>query len=198
MRHAVIALVLAACSLVPLVACSDNDDNGRSSAEIKRAEASYTPSTRAGDGEVLALVMAVDQHEIDAANTALNKRLTPAVADFARMLREEHSANKAKGMKASSASGASPMTTGRVKMQQEKGAQELASLKPLEGAQFEQQFLAAMVKGHTEALSLIDNDLMAASHSSAVREHLRKTRAAVAKHLDMAKQLQSGMLMMTR
>jgi putative membrane protein len=160
--------------------------------------AAYTAPGKASDAEALAALVAINDNEIDAAAVATGKRLTPAVLDYARMLSSEHSENKAKCMRLTSDTGTRVTATAKSQMLREKGAKTLATLKPKEGGEFEQAFLADMVKGHEEALALIDNELLPSAQSSAVRAHLTATKSSVTRHRDMAKSLQGGMLMMTR
>jgi len=49
-----------------------------------------------------------------------------------------------------------------------------------------------MIKGHTEVLDMIDNQLLKRAANDAVKVHLTETRGSVAKHLAAAKQLQTG------
>ena len=62
---------------------------------------------------------------------------------------------------------------------------------PLDG-EFAAAYLAAMIKGHTEVLDMIDNQLLKRAANDAVKAHLTETRGSVAKHLAAAKQLQAG------
>jgi putative membrane protein len=48
-----------------------------------------------------------------------------------------------------------------------------------------------MVKGHEEALALLDDKLIPAASSENARAHLTETRASVAEHLQRAKALQA-------
>jgi len=72
-----------------------------------------------------------------------------------------------------------------------KGATELAQLQPMNGPEFERAFLDAMVKGHEEALEMLEQGIASAQNEK-VKAHLQSTRDAVATHLSEAKQLQGG------
>jgi putative membrane protein len=179
---------------------ADASGNGTNGANGNNAHSAgvYDASGKASDAEALAALVAINDNEIDAAAVATGKRLAPAVLDYARMLGSEHSENKVKCMRLASDTGAGVAATAKSRMLREKGAKTLATLKPKEGGEFEQAFLADMVKGHEEALALIDNELLPNAQSSAVRAHLTATKSSVTRHRDMAKSLQGGMLMMTR
>ncbi|HEY4529632.1 MAG TPA: DUF4142 domain-containing protein [Luteimonas sp.] len=69
---------------------------------------------------------------------------------------------------------------------------ERTRLAALEGEEFERAWIDAMVRGHTEALAKLDNELIPGASDSGVSQHLRDTRAAIQRHLDTARSLQDG------
>jgi len=144
----------------------------------------------AGAGEALALVMAVDQHEIDAAEQARGKDLPDDVAEYANMLHTEHSRNLEADQQLAQDSGISPATTDKVTAHKEKGQAELDRLAELDGEAYADAYVDAMVKGHTEALAMIDDQLLPAATDPALQAHLTSTRDAVAKHLERGQALQ--------
>lgn len=144
----------------------------------------------AGAGEALALVMAVDQHEIAAAEQARGKDLPDDVAEYANMLHTEHSRNLEADQQLAQDSGISPATTDKVTAHKEKGQAELDRLAELEGEAYADAYVDAMVKGHTEALAMIDDQLLPAATDPALQAHLTSTRAAIAKHLEQGQALQ--------
>jgi len=147
---------------------------------------------RAGmdDAEVLAFVIAVDDNEVLAAAEAQKKKLSPEVLSYAKMLHMEHGKNQEQVMALGLKLDITPSDTPEVDKLRAKGAGELAALVPLDGKEFEQAYLAAMVKGHTEALAMIDGQLMKAAKAEKLQEQLKVTRGHVAAHLEQAKQLQ--------
>ncbi len=74
-----------------------------------------------------------------------------------------------------------------------KGAGELAAIVPLDGDAFEKAYIETMIKGHMEALDMIDSQLLKNAENAALKKHLTETRTHVAAHLDEAKKIQSGM-----
>lgn len=74
----------------------------------------------------------------------------------------------------------------------EKHDAERERLLALEGEAFATAWLDAMVKGHEEALAKLDNELIPAASDAGVRQHLQDTRAAISRHLDTGRSLQSG------
>ena len=142
------------------------------------------------DAEVLATVATIDRNEIGAAMQAQQKKLSQPVMDYARMLHQHHGMNISQTLKVGQQIEVTPVITPKVDELSKNGAAMLAPLVPLEGEQFERGYIDAMVKGHTDALATMDNELLKAADNEAVKNHLTKTRAAVADHLAKAKALQ--------
>lgn len=146
-----------------------------------------------GDAEILATVVAIDLNEILAAAQAQMKKISPPVMEYAKMLHEAHGMNMDKTLKLGQQISVTPVITPKVEKLQVKGAGELADIVLLNGEQFERAYLAAMVKGHTEALSTIDTQLLKTAKNEVLKKHLTETRGHVAAHLEKAQQLQANM-----
>jgi putative membrane protein len=138
-------------------------------------------------GQAVALVGAVDKHEIAAAEQARGKKVTGEVLDFANLLHREHSTNLQAGEKLGMSE-----TSPEVTAMEEKGRSELATLDQQTGKDYEKAYIDAMVKGHQEALSLIDDRLLPAAQDDNVRAFLTNSREHVAMHLERAKSLQQN------
>ncbi len=145
------------------------------------------------DAEVLAFVIAVDDNEVLAAAEAAKKKPGSAVLDYAKMMHQEHGKNAGETMELGQKINVTPVDTAAVDKLRVKGAGELAALIPLKGDEFEAAYVAAMVKGHTEVLEMIDNKLLKSAENESVKKHLNETRSAVAQHLEMGKKLQASM-----
>lgn len=145
------------------------------------------------DAEALAWVMAVDNNEINAAQEAQKKKISQPVMDYAKMLEKEHSDNLQKTRDLSQSMNETPAETQAVEDLKAKGNDMLSSLSPKDGMDFEKNYIDAMVKGHTEALSMLDNQLIPNAKSQDLKNHLTETRQHVAMHLDRAKELQGNM-----
>lgn len=74
----------------------------------------------------------------------------------------------------------------------EKHDAERERLLALQGKEFATAWADAMVKGHEEALAKLDNELIPGASDAGVKQHLQETRAAISRHLDTARSLQSG------
>jgi predicted outer membrane protein len=143
------------------------------------------------DGETLAMLTTLDLDEVHAAMVAKEKRPPQAILDYATMLHEHHGKHvqdtSMLGMKAKVAGQQTPA----VQALHAKNAGALAKIVPLQGDAFGRAYVDLMIKGHADALALIDQR-MAATRSDAIKSHLRDTRAAIASHLEQAKQLRAN------
>jgi putative membrane protein len=214
------ALILCLATVLPIAACDRNDPNdtpadapadtaagtGADTAPgttptdttTPATGATPTPSTDAtgtqpagnlseAERGALGVLNAINEHEVAAGRQALSKNVPDNVAKFAQMMIDEHSKNRDQtnrfGPNADDPKAAAQRT---------KGKAELDTLDKQSGDAYAKAYVDAMVKGHTEALATLDNDLIPAATDAAVKTHLTDTRAAVARHLESAKQLQGG------
>jgi predicted outer membrane protein len=143
-----------------------------------------------GDGEILGFIGAIDDNEIVAALEAGKKKLSPEVAAYAKKLHQEHGKNLEATLQLGQKISVTPMETPAVDKVRTKAAGELAALAPLDGLNFGNAYVKAMIMGHTEVLDMIDNQLMKRASNDAVKKHLTETRSHVANHLAEGKTLQ--------
>ena len=144
------------------------------------------------EAEVLGFVTAINQNEIIAAMAAGKKQLSSQIAEYAKMLHQEHGKNMDQAFKLGQKIGVTPVITPQVDALLVKGAGELAAIVPLKGEQFGQAYIAAMIKGHTKAIQMIDSQLIPKAKNQELKQHLTQTRQHVAAHLEAAQKLQGG------
>jgi len=156
-------------------------------------ETSSKSSTMAdpADAAILTKLATVDQHEIKMARAAERKKISAQALNYARMLRDQHEQNLKDTQALAHKLHMSPRQTSETEDIRKKGTTELAQLQSLNGPEFEKAFIDAMVKGHEEVLSMLDDGIASAKNDE-VKAHLQSTREAVATHLSEAKQLQGG------
>ena len=183
--------ILYSCNSRPNNA-NDNMDND-DTAQGDNTNAMSMDDKAGTDAEALAWVMQVDNNEINAAQEAQKKKISQPVMDYAKMLEKEHSDNLQKTKDMSQSMNEMPAETQAVEDLKAKGNDMLSSLSSMDGMDFEKNYIDAMVKGHTEALSMLDNQLIPNAKSADLKNHLTETRQHVAMHLDRAKELQGKM-----
>ena len=148
----------------------------------------------------LAMVMAVDQHEIAAAEQAQEKQLSGDAAAYAETLLEDHTRNLEAtrglmGLEGEPGTGDENVPGAdddMVAQMREKHASERERLGQLDGDEYERAWIEAMVAGHTEALQMLDNQLIPSADDEELRGHLQNTRQAIARHLETAQELRDN------
>lgn len=194
---------LLAIAIASLTACGNND---RNDADMDPAVTDTTADTAAQTGTgmdpalgdnnntanpdeaaALGVLNAINEHEIATSEQALAKGVTGPVADYARMMIDQHGQNRTQ----TSALGADADAQD-AQAQRQQAEQERATLDQLEGEAYSKAYVDAMVKGHSDALTALDQKLIPAAEREDVRQHLTTTREHVAQHLERARALQSG------
>jgi putative membrane protein len=145
-----------------------------------------------GDGEIIAFLIAANEHEVAAANDASQKKSDPKVGDFAQMMNKDHSQNLEETRKLSDSQNIQPSDTPAITKMKAEGQAEMTKLSSLQGANFDKAYMAAMVKGHTDVLNHIDRYMKTATNPQ-LQSHLKATRDAVANHLAEAKKVQASL-----
>jgi putative membrane protein len=145
------------------------------------------PAATTTQADALAWLVAADEHEIAAADQALAKNVTGKVRDYAQMMKTDHGKNLTDTIKL----GAAASTAPAVKALKDKGEADLHALDANAGAAYEKAYIDAMVRGHTDVLAMFDSTLLPAATDANVRQHFTTTRAAVARHLERAKEIQA-------
>ncbi len=150
------------------------------------------PQPASGDAEALGTLVVVNKHEIAAAELAQSKEVDAATRDYAKMLEHDHRANLEKVDTLSKLTKTPITESPEVAQLKSKAAAERATLARLDGKEFQNAYLDAMIKGHAEMLGRIDDKLLPGSSDAVVQQHLRSTRESVSRHLAKAKELRGG------
>lgn len=204
-----LALAIAALMLVGTTACNRNDDaaggtNNTPSPDAAAPDAmtdtqpagpAVPPGTDAAAAptqpEALALLNAVNDHEIKAAEMAKSKNVTGAALEYANMMQAEHGKNMTETSALLQTAGGAPADSARLNEQKAKSEAKRAQLQGLEGEAFAKAYIDAMVTDHAEALTMLDSILIPAATDEAVKNHLTMTRQHVQQHHDRAREIQT-------
>lgn len=149
------------------------------------------PAANNSDADIIAMIIAVNLNEINAAELAQKKNLSSAVMDYANMLHTAHSDNMTEANILAKNLELVPAETKDAENLKTKGAEELLTLSPLDGTEFEGPFIAAMIKGHTDVLEMIDTILLPQATNEYLKTFLKETRGDIAMHLEAAQKLQT-------
>lgn len=167
-------IILVAALAVPFIASADN----------KKAKLSE------GDLAVLDHHHHTNTIEIEMGRLG-EERGSPAVKKYAAMLIKDHSAADQKAMQLARAKGIAlderPVPAAEMSRHDEH-MKKMESLRKLEGAAFDREFLTAMVDGHTAELGWVTSS-MASIRDAKLKAHLTKVKTTVTKHADEARAL---------
>jgi len=148
------------------------------------------PAASAGEVAILSDIAAINKNEILLGDIAANKKSSADVLDFAKMMLEQHGNNLTQVLELANTLQVKALNSGDASKMAAKGNEAMLKLGGLQGEQFDKAYIDAMVKGHEEALKLIDDQLMKQAKTESVKTFLSNTRAAVVQHLEKAKQIQ--------
>ena len=142
---------------------------------------------------ILADIAVIDKTEILLATVASNKKSSADVIDFAKLMIDQHGSNLTQLLEIANSQHVASLSSNESNKLNAQGNQAMMKLGGLKGDQFDKEYIDAMVKGHQDALDLIDNHLMKEAKTETIKNFLSDTRAVVAQHLEHAKKLQENM-----
>lgn len=152
-------------------ACGDDDDGGNLS-----------------DQEIVGVLQAANQGEVDLGQLAVGKAQAPAVQQFAQRMVTEHSgalqhlnqiSEDARVPADDSATSASLEAT----VAGERTALDATD----QGEEFDIRYMCGQVRLHRTVLETIDDDLKPAADDQRIKSEVDATRPVVADHLEMAR-----------
>ncbi|GAB3509438.1 DUF4142 domain-containing protein [Pseudoxanthomonas daejeonensis] len=198
MKSNLLALAVIALGTSGLVGCQRDDDRLTGAERAASTQPEPAPADSAGDaagpgaatsdeGAALAVLNAINSHEIAAGQQALAKGVKGDVAAYAQMMIDQHGENRSK----TTALGPDENAPEAV-AQRSKGEQELAALDRVAGDGYAKAYVDAMVKGHAEALDVLDSRLIPSATRPEVKAHLVVAREHVANHLKQAEALRAA------
>lgn len=217
-----LALAVAALMLVGTTACNRNDDAAGGTNNTPSADAATDPAmgtqptgpdvvagtdagTAPSQAEALAVLNAINDHEVKAAEMAKSKNVTGPALEYANLMQAEHGKNMQQTTQLMQDAGTAPSATGpaapapgpmgadsaRLNELKAKSEAKRAQLQGLDGDAFARAYIDAMVTDHAEALTMLDSMLIPAATDEAVRNHLTTTRQHVQQHHDRAREIQT-------
>ncbi|HEY4554951.1 MAG TPA: DUF4142 domain-containing protein [Lysobacter sp.] len=149
-------------------------------------------ATAMTEADAVGMLVAINEHEIAAAEQARSKNVKGRVLEYANMMHKEHTQNLQQTRALEGSAGVTAGTGGDVAAQRTKSEAKRTQLASLSGDAYERAYIDAMVQDHQEALTMLDQRLIPAAQNAALRQHLTMTRDAVARHLEQARALQGG------
>jgi len=152
-----------------------------------------TPAATVSDAQIVGVLEAANQGEIDQAKVAQKSGKAKPVKDFAKMMIGEHGKVlkevKALSAKAKLKPADSDAKTALVTAKD----QGLTRLKALKGSEFDKAYATEQVTMHQGLLDTIDSTLMPNAQHPELKAMIEKIRPSIASHLDQAKALQTSL-----
>lgn len=144
------------------------------------------------DAQIAAVMVSINQGEIDNGQLAEVRAFSPAVRNFAQHMVTSHTAMLSHDQSIFSRGHIVP-SDNAVSNELKSGAQnQLSTLQSAHGRDFDRQYIDDQVSGHQEVLKLLDQ-LIANAKSDDLKANLQASRAKVEDHLRMAKSVQQGL-----
>lgn len=159
-----------------------------------QAGATTTPSAPAEvpltDEQILAVLDAANKKEIDEAQLAQTKAKSKDVKAYAKVITQHHTEAKAKQAKLAKKLGITAADSDKSKQLTDETQHALEQLKALQGADFDQQFVATMIKDHQNTLDFLDRKALPDAKNADLKALVEKDlRPTIEKHLKDAEAL---------
>lgn len=145
------------------------------------------------DAEISSVVSTANDAEISAAQMAKTKATHADVKKFAQMMIDEHTKNKADGMKITAEAKMTPQASATSKTMATDAGSKLATLKKMNGAAFDKTYIEQQVMMHEQLLTQLDQDLIPAAQNPKLKTFLETTRGHVDQHLQEARKIQTAL-----
>jgi putative membrane protein len=162
-------------------------------AMIAPSFANVTETIALSDAEILGVIQAVNQAEIDSGNMAGNTSSNSDVKSFARLMLKEHykayAALKDLSVR-QNITAQNNWLSDKVKADEEK---HLESLDRQQGILFDLDYASHEVEFHEKMLRLWDEKLIPQAQNEELKRLLADVRSAVVRHLEEAKKLKASL-----
>jgi len=145
------------------------------------------------DPQIVGIVVAANQIDIDAGKLAKSRTRNKQVSEFAQLMITDHAAvNKQAGALAKKL-GVTPAESPTSRSLKDGAAQNIANLKSLKSAAFDRAYVDHEVAYHQVVLDAVDKVLIPSAKNAELKDLIVKVRPAFVAHLDHAKMVQSSL-----
>lgn len=145
------------------------------------------------DPQIAGIVVTANRIDIDAGKLAKSRTKNKEVSDFAKLMITDHTAVNKQATALAKKLGVKPEESATSKSLKSEAQKNVANLKRLKGAAFDQAYVDHEVAYHQEVLDAIDKVLIPSAKNAELKDLITKVRPAIAAHLDHAKMLQSSL-----
>ncbi|MCC4595646.1 DUF4142 domain-containing protein [Xanthomonas campestris pv. phormiicola] len=142
----------------------------------------------AGDASAKAMLQVLEGNAVALSQQALSRNVSGSVADFAREVVAAHH-----GAAAADAGKGGPGDAQKIAAQAAKGQAQLQALdQEKDDSAYMNAYMATMVRSYSDALAVIDAELMPAAQQQATKQALQQARSRIAGQLERAQALASA------
>ena len=145
------------------------------------------------DAQIAAIVFTANQVDIDAGKLAAATSTSPEVRKFGELMVTDHTAVNAAATELVTRLGVTPEDNPTAQSLAAGGEANLAKLRTLEGAAFDQAYVAHEVEYHQAVLDAVDKVLIPGASNAELKALLVKVRPAFVAHLEHAKKVQQAL-----
>ena len=157
------------------------------------ATAAWAQGAGPTDPQIAAIVVTANQVDVDAGKLAKSKAQSPEVKEFAQRMITDHSGVNKAATELVQKLHVTPEPNPTSQSLQKGGDENLAKLKTLSGAAFDKAYIDHEVAYHEAVVIALDKTLIPSAQNAELKALLVKVRPAFVAHLDMAKQIQTGL-----
>ena len=157
--------------------------------------AATTPAEGTGptDPQIAAIVVTANQVDIDAGRLAESKAQAKDVKAFAQQMVKDHTAVNKSAVDLAQKLKVTPEDNDTSKSLKKGGDDNIASLKKLQGAQFDRAYVDHEVAYHQAVIDALDKTLVPNAKNAELKALLEKSRPAFVAHLEHAKHIQASL-----
>ena len=145
------------------------------------------------EAHVTQIMKVANEGEIDAGKLAKKRANNDQVKAFAKKMVDEHEKNEKEVKQVAKKADIGMDNNDAAKQLKEHVKTTIKDLKDKKDAEFDRAYIASQVDMHQSLLNQIENQLLAAAKTPALKEYLTKTRDHVKMHLDEAKSIQTAL-----
>ena len=145
------------------------------------------------DAQIASIVVTANQVDIDAGKLASERAAKPEVKKFGELMVTDHTGVNKAAVDLVTKLKVTPQDNPTSQSLKAGGDKNLAHLKSLKGAAFDQAYVDQEVAYHTAVLDAVDKTLIPNASNAELKALLVKVRPAFVAHLEHAKQVQASL-----
>lgn len=145
------------------------------------------------DAQIASIVVTANQVDIDAGKLAAAKASDPEVKKFAQLMVTDHTGVNKSAVDLATKLKVTPEDNPTSKSIKSGGDENIAKLKTLQGAAFDEAYVDHEVAYHQQVLDAVDKTLIPGAKNAELKALLVKVRPAFVAHLEHAKHVQASL-----